>query len=80
MKVVADVLKPIWINKLSSIKKEAIRLRKKGRSYNEISKELGVAKSTLSLWLKGIPLTSEQRKRFYTKRILNLARGPQSQK
>jgi len=40
---------------IGSIKSEAMRLRKKGLSYNEISAELEVAKSTLSHWLKDIP-------------------------
>lgn len=62
------------------LKSKAIRLRKKGLSYNEINKKLGIAKSTLSYWLKTVPLTKEQKKHFYTKRILNLARGPQSQR
>ena len=66
--------------KYSKLKSEAIQLRKKGLSYNEIKKELNVAKSTLSLWLKTVPLTAEQRKKFYTKRILNLVRGPKSQR
>jgi len=38
-----------------SIKVEAVKLRKQGLSYNEISVKLHVAKSTLSLWLKNIP-------------------------
>ena len=62
------------------IKAKAIRLRKKGFSYNEIRKEVPVAKSTLSLWLKGIPLKSEDLKRLYTKRVQALARGPNSQR
>ena len=33
----------------------------------------------MSLWLKTIPLTPEQRKRLYTNRVLNTARGAQSQ-
>lgn len=66
--------------KYSQLKLKAIGLRKKGLSYNEIKKEVNVAKSTLSLWLKTIPLTPEQRKHLYTKSILILARGPQSQK
>ncbi len=40
--------------KLLSIRKEAINYRKKGYSYNMISKKLGVAKSTLSYWLKNV--------------------------
>ena len=40
---------------IGSTKSEAIKLRKQGLSYNEISTKLHVAKSTLSLWLKDIP-------------------------
>lgn len=58
----------------------AIRLRKRGLSYNEIRRLVPVAKSTLSLWLKEIPLSEEHRRRLYTKNVLLLARGPNSQK
>jgi len=61
-------------------KTKAIKLRKEGLSYNEIRKQVKVAKSTLSLWLKDVPLTETQKKKFYTNQILNLARGAQSQK
>ncbi len=44
-------------------KKEAIRLRLEERlSYNEISSKLGIAKSTLSGWLKSLPLTEREKK------------------
>lgn len=66
--------------KYSQLKLKAIELRKKGRSYGEIKNEINVSKSTLSLWLKTVPLTPEQMSRLYTKNILILARGPQSQK
>jgi hypothetical protein len=66
--------------KYLNLKTRAIELRKKGLSYNEIKKQIPVSKSTLSLWLKNIPLKTEYKKRFYTKNILILARGPQSQK
>jgi len=62
------------------LKLKAIKLRKKGLSYGEIKRKVPVAKSTLSLWLKTVPLTPKQREYLYTKRIINLARGPQSQK
>ena len=62
------------------LKAKAIRLRKKGLSYNEIREEVPVAKSTLSLWLKDVLLKPEHRERLYTKRIDILARGPKSQK
>jgi DNA-binding transcriptional MerR regulator len=62
------------------LKLKAIELRKRGLSYGEIKKKINVAKSTLSYWLKSIPLTPEQRKRFYTRAVLALARGAQSQR
>ncbi len=65
---------------LVSLKKEATRLRKKGLSYGEISKQVHVAKSSLSLWLKDIQLSKEYQKRLYTKQIAILTRGPSSQR
>ena len=62
------------------LKKRAIKLRKKGLSYREIGKQIPVAKSTLSLWLKNVQLSKEQTKRLYTKQILFLSLGSQSQK
>jgi len=38
-----------------SLKEKAINYRKRGYSYNMISQELGLAKSTLSDWLREIP-------------------------
>ncbi len=40
-------------------KKIVIKLRKQGQSYNQISAALKVPKSTLSNWLKDIPLSAE---------------------
>ncbi len=42
----------------------AIELRKAGKSYSEIKQSLGVAKSTLSVWLNSFPLSSLQLKRL----------------
>ena len=43
----------------------AERLRRdQGYSYNEISEQIGVNKSTLSNWLKNISLTLEQEQRI----------------
>lgn len=67
-------------SKYSQLKLKAIELRGKGLSYNEIKKEINITKSTLSLWLKTVPLTPKQKERLYTNSILNMARGPQSQK
>lgn len=49
-------------------KSEAVSLRKLGYSYTEISGKMGgVAKSTLSGWLKGIVLTNKQSSRLLAK-------------
>ncbi len=45
----------------------AFRLRKSGRSYKEILKKIKVSKSTLSVWLREIELTNDQKKRLLTK-------------
>jgi transcriptional regulator with XRE-family HTH domain len=42
---------------------EHLRLEQ-GLSYNEISEQIGVSKSTLSNWLKHVPLAPEQEKRI----------------
>lgn len=59
---------------------QAIKLRNQGLSYGEIRTRLNIPKSTLSLWLKTVPLKQEHRARLYTKQIEILSRGPQSQK
>lgn len=38
----------------------ALKLRKEGRSYSEIKEVLRVSKSTLSLWLRDLPLSAER--------------------
>ncbi len=58
----------------------AIKFRREGKSYGEIGKILNTSKSTLSYWLKDIPLKEEYKKRFYNARVLNLAKGTKSQK
>lgn len=50
---------------MKKIEKDSARmLRKQGRSMNEITRMLGVAKSSVSLWTGDIELTSGQRKRL----------------
>ena len=44
----------------SEEKQRALALRSQGWSYNQILAEVGVSKSTLSLWLREVPLTDEQ--------------------
>ncbi len=41
-------------------KSKAIELRKRGYSYNQIKKELGLSKSTLSGWLADYPLSEKR--------------------
>ena len=65
---------------LTELQKKAIKLRKKGFSYSEIKKQVNVAKSSLSLWLKHIKLKPEHRARLYTKHIQFLNLGSQSQR
>lgn len=62
------------------LKNKAVGLRQNGKSYNEIGKLISVSKSTLSSWLKNIPLKEGYRERFYTNQIYNLSLGPTSQK
>ncbi len=64
----------------SLLKSKAVRLRKTGLSYNEISRQTGVSKGTLSLWLKSVPLTRSQKEKLYTKSVFALNRGPQAQR
>jgi hypothetical protein len=46
-------------------KNKAIRLRRLGKSYKEILKDIMVSKGTLSLWLRDIKLTPKQQERIY---------------
>lgn len=53
-------------------------MRRKGMSYGEIQERLSVPKSTLSAWLRHIPLSEKDRARLYTARIKNMVRGANS--
>ncbi len=59
---------------------KAILLRKKGCTYQEILREVPVAKSTLSLWLRNVGLSNKQKQRITTKRIEAGRRGAEAQK
>ena len=50
-------------------RERAVALRKLGKTYNEILKEVPVAKSTLSLWLRDVGLAKRQKQRITRKRI-----------
>jgi len=45
-------------------KKYAIRLRHEGRTMNEIATRVGVAKSSVSLWVRNLPLSTKARDRI----------------
>ena len=65
-----DVPPPAWTRRpraKDAVREEAIRLRLEGRSYSEIQATLGVSKSSLSLWLRDVPLTEEYRERLANK-------------
>ena len=56
-------------------KEKAIKLRRDGYSYKDILLEIPVAKSTISSWLKDLPITPEEKK-FLKERIdSNISRG-----
>jgi hypothetical protein len=56
-------------------KAEAVKLRHNGYSYNDILKEVPVAKSSLSLWLKDEPLTDEEKRYLKRRKNKNINRG-----
>lgn len=67
-------------NKLSCrhwlLKERAVKLRRRGLSYNEILQKIPVAKSTVSLWCRYVKLTPGQIKNLESGRITkNALRG-----
>ena len=50
-------------------KKYAIQLRKQGKTYGEISKQIQVPKSTLSLWLRDVAVPPEFVSRIQQKKL-----------
>lgn len=59
-----DIPPPEWTQRPRSkdeFQAHAIELRKQGLSYNEIQRKIPVSKSTLSRWLRDLPMNDEQR-------------------
>ncbi len=56
-------------------KEKATALRKKGLSYNEILRQVPVAKSSLSLWLKDLPLTKSEKDILKHRTNSNISKG-----
>lgn len=63
------------MRKLVQEKEKAVELRRKGLSYKEILKQLPVAKSSLSLWLKDLPLTKDEKMVLKDRKNSNISRG-----
>jgi len=61
-------------------KNKAIKLREQGLSYKEILEKIPVAKSSLSLWLKSVNLTTSQKQRLTDKKLASARRGAQKMK
>ena len=51
------------------LREEARRLRREGRSLGEIAAKLGPPKNTLTLWVREIELTPEQRGRLHKREV-----------
>lgn len=60
---------------VGALRSNAIALRKKGWSYSEILKRVPVAKSTLSLWLRGVNLSKKQKQKLTRKKLKAAHRG-----
>jgi hypothetical protein len=56
-------------------KEKAVELRKKGHTYKEILDVIPVAKSSLSLWLKDLPLTKSEKIALKDRKNNNISRG-----
>lgn len=60
-----------WFDK----KEEAIKLRKRGLSFNEIKNKLGISKSTMSGWFRDVLLTDQQKNKLSDQRCKGLIRA-----
>lgn len=56
-------------------KQKALQLRQKGLSYRDILNQLAVSKSSLSLWLKDLPLTDSEKSYLKLRQNANISRG-----
>lgn len=62
------------------LKEKAISLRKQGKTYSEIMREVPVAKSTVSLWLRDVGLSVARKQILTEKRRMAQLRGAEAQK
>jgi len=61
-------------------KNKAIELRKSGKSYSDILKVVSVSKSTLSLWLRDVELTTQQKEELLIGREKSRCASAQAKK
>lgn len=61
-------------------REHAIELRRQGLTYSEILKRVPVAKSTLSVWLGEVQLTTKQQQRITEKKRSAMLRGAQARR
>jgi len=59
-------------------KLSAIKLRKQGKTVNEIAIELGVAKSSVSTWVRNVPLSPQAEKKLREKVTAGQRAGAES--
>ncbi len=64
-----------YMKSLVREKEKAVTLRKKGLSYKEILQQVPVAKSSLSLWLKDLPLTKAEKDALRNRQDSNISHG-----
>jgi transposase len=68
---------PAWTKRPTAkdgIRAVAEAMRRHGHSYSEIQQVVGVSKSSLSLWLKDLPLTEEHRIAIEQRKVAGRAR------
>lgn len=63
-----------------NLKNKAIQFRKDGKSYSEILRDIPVAKSTLSLWLRSVNLSKRQKQNLTLKKLQAAWRGGEARK
>ncbi len=70
-----SIPKPFIHRHNKETKDKAIAMRRQGRSYREILKEIPVAKSTLALWLKEVGLSEPQNQYLTENRLAAVRKG-----
>lgn len=63
-----------------SIKEKAVSLRKQGKTYTEILKEIPVAKSTLSEWFRNVKLSKPQVQKLTLRKLQAARRGGEAKR